>query len=299
MANWKKLGLIITPRTDLWWMQTHAMIPTVEKLKGPLFKIYFSGRDKENRSHIGTTVIDMSQNGKIIEFGKEPVLTLGALGCFDDNGVTPSCIVKENDLTFLYYIGWNKGATVRMHLYGGLAISTDNGKTFQRYSKAPIIERTRVNPYLNTAPFVIRDGNIWRMYYVSGTEWVHADLPRYNIQYAESVDGLNWKREGKICIDFQDPEENALARPCVVKDGDKYKMWFAHKGESYRLGYAESSDGVHWKRDDTQAGIDVSASGWDSEMIEYAHVFECNGIKYMLYNGNDYGKAGVGLAILE
>ena len=137
------------------------------------------------------------------------------------------------------------------------------------------------------------------MWYVSGLEWVHPDLPRYHIKYAESKDGLHWERPNIVCIDFASPEEHGLARPCVRVEDGIYKMWYSYKGENYRIGYAESEDGIHWTRLDHEVGIDVSPSGWDSEMIEYAYVFEHNGVKYMLYNGNNYGYDGIGLAISE
>jgi hypothetical protein len=135
------------------------------------------------------------------------------------------------------------------------------------------------------------------MWYVSGVEWVHRDLPRYNVKYAESADGIVWGRSGRVCIDFASRDESALARPCVVKDDGRYRMWFAHKGANYRLGYAESADGLTWIRRDEDAGLDVSPSGWDSDMIEYAYVFTHRGRRYMLYNGNNYGAGGVGLAV--
>jgi hypothetical protein len=137
------------------------------------------------------------------------------------------------------------------------------------------------------------------MWYVGGVEWVHRDLPRYNIKYAESSDGIVWRRDARVCIDFAAPDENALARPCVIRDGSRYRMWFAHKGDAYRLGYAESADGLTWDRRDVDAGLDVSADGWDSEMVAYAYVFTWRGTRYMLYNGNDYGRGGAGLAVAE
>ena len=54
-----------------------------------------------------------------------------------------------------------------------------------------------------------------------------------------------------------------------------------------------------WQRMDHLAGIDVSDSGWDAEMIEYPHVFDHKGRRYMLYNGNHFGESGMGLAVCE
>ena len=137
------------------------------------------------------------------------------------------------------------------------------------------------------------------MWYISSTGWVHEDLPEYNIRYAESNDGISWKREGIVCIDYKSLNEHAHARPFVIKEDNIYKMWYAYKGEYYRIGYAESNDGVVWARKDELAGIDVSESGYDSEMIEYPIVIIHNGEKCMFYNGNNYGFNGTLLAILE
>jgi len=295
--QWEKRGVVMVPDAHHWWMRSHAMIPTPEHIEGSTYKIYFSGRNDENQSHIGWFTVDLNEPETIIEFSPEPVLAPGELGCFDDNGVTPSCVINEGDEKRLYYIGWNPGSTVRMHLFGGLSISTDNGESFQRWSRAPIIERCPTDPYLNTAPWVVRADNEWRMYYVSGTGWKHKDLPRYNIKMARSEDAKHWKRDGHVCIDFADDSENALARPCVIFDEGVWKMWFAHKGGAYRLGYAESMDGVNWERQDDFAGIEPSNEGFDSEMIEYAAVIVHEGRYFMFYNGNNYGYGGIGLAV--
>jgi len=298
--KWKKLGLIIRPAGEHDWMVSHAMLPIAEWRRDDVYRIYFSGRDAQNRSLVGYAEVDLNDPYTVLRFSEKPVLGLGALGCFDDNGVTPSWIVDHEGRKYLYYIGWNQRSTVRMALVAGLAVSVDGGESFQRVSRVPILDRTHEEPYtLNTGPCVLVEGNLWRMWYVSGVEWVHPDLPRYNIKYAESHDGLHWERPGIVCIDFASSEENALARPCVRKESSIYKMWFSHKGDNYRIGYAESEDGIHWERRDDKAGIDVSPSGWDSEMIEYAYVFEHKGVKYMLYNGNDYGRYGAGLAVAE
>ncbi len=298
--EWVKKGLIVNPADICSWIVSHAMLPTAEWRHDDVYRIYFSGRDHENRSLIGYVELDLNRPTEVLGFSEQPVLGLGELGCFDDNGVTPSWIVDHEGAKYLYYIGWNQGSTVRMHLVAGLAMSDDGGESFRRVVRVPILDRTDEEPYtLNTAPCVMKDSDRWRMWYVSGVEWVHRDLPRYNIKYAESEDGIEWIRPGTVCIDFESPGENALARPCVLREDGIFRMWYSYKGESYRMGYAESDDGVTWTRQDDRVGIDVSADGWDSEMIEYPCIFNHKGRKYMLYNGNNYGFDGIGMAIVE
>jgi hypothetical protein len=121
---------------------------------------------------------------------------------------------------------------------------------------------------------------------------------KYHIKYAESRDGINWEREGLVAIDFANDQEYAISRPSVIHDSDRWRMWYSFRGQSYRIGYAESENGRQWKRLDAQVGINVSTAGWDSEMIEYPFVFDHKGQRYLLYNGNGYGKTGFGLAVL-
>jgi hypothetical protein len=187
-----------------------------------------------------------------------------------------------------------------MGLVMGLALSHDGGLTFERYSRAPLLERTDREPFsVLTAPCVLLDNGVWRMWYVSADVWQSPDEPRYNIKYAESDDGIHWRREGRVCIDYATPDETALARPCVLKENGKYRMWYSYKRGYYRIGYAESDDGLTWRRRDADAGIDVSESGWDSEMIEYGYVFDHRETQYTVYQRNDYGRGGFGLAVRQ
>jgi hypothetical protein len=167
-------------------------------------------------------------------------------------------------------------------------------------SEAPHLERTAVDPYLTASPWVLIEDGVWRMWYVSGTEWqVTAAGPRhrYHIKYAESRDGARWDRRGLVCIDYQSPDEYAFGRPCVIKDADRYRMWYSRRGDSYRMGYAESRDGIAWTRDDERCVLDVSSGqGWDAEMVAYPVVADVAGERVMLYNGNGYGRTGIGLA---
>jgi len=119
------------------------------------------------------------------------------------------------------------------------------------------------------------------------------------IKYAESTDGLGWKREGKIALHFKDENEYAMSRPFVLKENGIYRMWYSYRGAAYRIGYAESENGLDWERMDEKVGITVSDSGWDSESVEYPFLFDHKGQRYMLYNGNGYGRTGFGLAVLE
>lgn len=299
--QWIKKGLIFAPDQSSDWLYSHAALPVVDRV-GESYRIYFSSRDKQGRAQIGFLETEPGTIDNVRLVSEQPVIALGTLGAFDDSGVTTSWIVDHGQKKYHYYSGWSLGVTVPFYFFVGLAISNDGGETYQRVSAGPILERNAIDPYLTASPCVLVEEGKWRMWYVSGSGWeLEDEVPRhrYHIKYAESADGIRWKREGIVCIDYQSAEEYAFARPCVIKEDGVYKMWYSYRGARYRIGYAESADGLEWTRKDQDCGISVSESGWDSEMIEYPYVFQHQGERYMLYNGNDYGKSGIGLAVLE
>lgn len=275
-------------------------MPFAEPWEGDVFRVFFSTRNDENRSHIGYVDIDINKPQNIINISDSPVLSPGALGTFDDSGTMGSWITNDGGKKYLYYIGWNLGVTVPFRNSIGLAIQ-ENG-VFKKYSEGPVLDRSIHEPHFAASSCVLVEKGLWRMWYLSCTKWeIVEEKPRhyYHIKYAESNDGIHWKRERTVCIDFKDSREYAISRPCVIRDDDCYRMWYSHRGDSYRIGYAESSDGLQWTRKDELAGIDVSPTGWDSESVEYPFIFDHKGQRYMLYNGNAYGKTGFGLAVLE
>ncbi|RJR40143.1 MAG: hypothetical protein C4576_20360 [Desulfobacteraceae bacterium] len=298
--KWEKKGLIFRPAGQYPWVITHGMLPIADRINDDLFRIYFSGRDSQNRSSVGFLEININEPEKILFLSEYPVLRSGGLGCFDDNGVTPTWIVTHEGRKYLYYFGWNKASTVRAAEVSGLAISEDGGRTFHRYSRAPIIDRTDAEPYtiLVISCIVIENG-IWRMWYDSADEWQDPTLPRYNIKYAESTDGIHWIRAGVVSVDYLYPKESRVSRASIVKEEGLYRMWYCYAIGSggYRMGYAESKDGMRFSRLDDQAGIGLSEDGWDSEMICYPFVFFHKGKRFMLYCGNGYGRTGFGYAV--
>ena len=299
--KWVKLGRVIEPKGQYDWLISHAMLPVADHIEGDIYRIYFSGRDKNNISRIGYLVVDINKPKDILELSKDPVVDVGSLGCYDDNGVSPTCLVTVDDKKYLYIMGWNKGSRVRAAEVSGLAISYDSGLSFSRYSNVPVLERTTDEPYtiLVISSIIIENG-VWRMWYDSADYWIDETLPKYNIKYAESTDGINWIRKKIVAVDYLYENETRVSRACVVKKDNLYQMWYCYAigTGGYNMGYGVSEDGYSFQRKDKEVGITLSDSGWDSEMICYPHVFNHKGHTYMLYCGNGYGRTGFGIAKL-
>lgn len=299
---WRKLGQIFTPENRAAWFVSHAALPVAERIDTDLYRVYFSGRDSKSRAQIGWYTFDIRKPHEVLEVSTEPVIRLGPPGSFDENGVTSSCLVAHQGRRYQYYSGWTLGVTVPFYFYVGLAVAEVGSDQYEKVSAAPILERNKVDPYLTASPSVLVEGDLWRMWYISCDRWSQeADGIRhyYHIRYAESDDGIEWRREGRVSVDFESPDEYAFARPHVIKEGDLYRMWYCYRGQAYRIGYAESADGLAWTRRDHLAGVMVSDTGWDSGMVAYPAVFDHDGARYMLYNGNAYGRTGIGCAVYE
>lgn len=281
-------------------MVSHASNPVAEQLQNSLFRIYFSCRDVQNRSHVGWVEVDLHRPHDVIRKSDQPVLSPGEAGTFDDSGVSIACILQVGDQKFLYYVGWNLGVTVPWRNSIGLAVKKGHAPAFEKYCKAPVLDRNCFDPFSLSYPYVLKENGMFRMWYGSNLSWgTKREEMAHVLKYAESQDGVHWNCEGHVAIHLKDPAEYAISRPFVLKENDVYKMWYSYRGVAYKIGYAESLDGLSWDRKDHLAGISVSASGWDSEMIEYPFLFVYEGKKYLLYNGNGFGRSGFGLAIME
>ena len=255
--------------------------------------------------------MDASDPQRILGEAAGPVLEPGVPGTFDQRGVMPSHLVVAGGERRLYYTAWNLDEVLPYRNSIGLAVAPQDQDVFARHSAGQLLDRTEKEPHFCAMPTVVRDGAMWRMWYLSCVGWEESRgrlEARYHLKTATSLDGLDWDRRGEVAIDFSGPDEAALVRPTLVCDGGLWRMWFSRRGndgfrsgggQSYRLGYAQSTDLRTWTRLDGEAGLDVSSEGWDSEMLAYPWVFETAGQRFMLYNGNGFGRSGFGLAVWE
>lgn len=303
---WRKLGVVYKPDGTKDWAVSHASLPTPLELATGDIRLYLSFRDKNDIGRVGYVDVNAHDPVKILTISEQPVLDVGLRGTFDENGVVPTCVVDASKNTkYLYYVGFELGRKIRYRLLTGLAVSHDGGETFQRLRQTPILERSEEELYFRCGPFVLKDGNLFKMWYVAGSSWTVVagkEMPVYELKYLESVDGISWGPAGKTCLHLCDPDEHGFGRPFVVKENGLYKLFYSIRRRSlaaYRLGYAQSTDGINWQRRDHELGLDVSQEGWDSEAIMYSAVIKVRDRTYMFYNGNNFGETGFGVALLE
>jgi sucrose-6-phosphate hydrolase SacC (GH32 family) len=281
-------------------------------------RIYFSTRavDPSNGKYIShIAFVDMNKNlHDVIRVSNQAVIPLGGLGCFDEHGIFPMSVVRHGDLVYGYTCGWSRRVSVSVDTAIGLAISKDNGLTFQRIGDGPVLASSQNEPYLVGDGFVKVIDDVFHMWYIFGTGWrkcaTNAAPDRtYKIGHATSKDGVEWvKEEARQIIPDRIGPDESQALPTVISIDKRHHMFFCYresfdfrnaKGRGYRIGHAWSDDLMNWTRDDEHPLLEGTPGEWDSDMQCYPHVFECDNKVYLLYNGNEFGRFGFGLAELK
>lgn len=317
--KWKKVGKIFDP--------TQHKLPAdcVQFAQSPqalvfddCVRVYFSTRalDRHNGKYLSYVAFaDMRKNlHDVLRVSDETAIALGGLGCFDEHGIFPMSLVRYGDAIYAYTCGWSRRVSVSVETAIGLAISRDGGLTFQRIGDGPVLTASLHEPCLVGDGFVRVIGGTFHMWYIFGTGWkrygVDASPERtYKIGHAVSPDGVNWdKEEARQIVSDRLGVDESQALPSVIELAGRYHMFFCYRQSSdfrtnkeraYRIGHAYSDDLSNWTRDDDNPRLDGSPGEWDSDMQCYPHVFECDGKVCLLYNGNEFGRYGFGLALLE
>jgi len=317
--KWRKLGKIFDPTE---FRLPHGCKQFAQAPQALVFddfvRIYFSTRSWDERdskylSHV--VFVDMKKNLRdVIGISEHTVIGLGKLGCFDEHGIFPMNVVRHGAAVYGYTSGVNRRVSVPADGAIGLAISRDEGWTFQRLGDGPVLAPSLHEPCIVVDPFVRIYGDTFHMWYVFGLGWKQASTEAapdrvYKIGHAVSGDGVNWvKEEARQIIASRLGEDECQALPTVFDLDGRSHMFFCYRQASdfrknrargYRIGHAYSDNLKDWTRQDDEMAIDVTEGAWDADMMCYPHVFECDGRIYMLYNGNEFGRYGFGLAVLE
>jgi hypothetical protein len=315
--SWMKLGKIFDPKDlgDESWMKEYAQSPSV-LLFEKFVRVYFCTRPSPNpqgqyMSYLSYIDLSRANLTEVIDLCRQPILELGGLGTFDEFGTNPVSVIRDGDDVRVYYAGWTRCESVPFNAAIGMAVSKDNGRSFARIGAGPILSYSPAEPFLLGSPRIRKFGDTWCLWYVSGTKWLNGQdggkpEPVYKIRMATSSDGVNWTKHGRDLLESVLGEDECQAGADVLFKDGRYHMFFSYrlsrnyrgKAGGYRIGYAWSDNMSQWHRNDVVAAMEPSESGWDSEMTCYPHVFMVDGTTYMLYQGNEMGRSGMGLAKL-
>ena len=319
--RWRKLGKIFDPSEhDLpGRCEAYAQSPQVLICDG-FIRVFFSTRERDpvtGKYLSRVAFVDFDPEFRqVVQVSREPVMPLGELGCFDEHGIFPLNVLRVGEKVYGYTCGWSRRVGVSVETGIGLAISENDGESFERIGPGPVLSATLHEPCLVGDGFVRQYGGQFHMWYIFGHPWKNYPGQNepdriYKIAHAVSRDGIAWQKTGgpQLIADAIGQDE-CQALPTVVFHGGRYHMYFCFRypddfrgnpARAYRLGYASSDDLENWVRDDDAVGIARSSSPeeWDSQMMCYPHVFQNEQELFLLYNGNEFGRHGFGLAVAE
>ena len=299
--RWKKLGQLYSPQSVHPKLASHAANPLAILLDGDVYRVFFSGRDNQNRSSVGFVDVDIIKR-TVVYVHNKPVFEHGPENSFYSHGVSIGNWYEANGHRYILFMGWQfpqgghwRGDIGRLRLNDDFSLELDDDNPFMGSDDTDQVSLSY--------PWVLREHDQYRMWYGSTVKWDAGNGEILHvINHATSVDGHEWTRLG-LAVPYTVGVAQAFSRPTVVADSDGYHMWLSYRsgkpGQKYRIGFAYSTSGENWELRLADAGIDISESGWDSEMIEYPFVFDHKGQRFMLYNGNGYGRTGFGLTVLE
>ena len=291
-------------------------------INNDFLRIYFSTRRKDKKNYFSEIrYVDLTKDlSKIINVSSKPVIVEGGLGCYYEHGIFPFQPISIDDELYGFATGWSRRESVDIDMDIGLFKSIDSGKTFQEYFSGPVISKSVNEPFLIGDACVRNYNNMYFMWYIFGTEWIKKSSEskperNYKIGFATSDDGKKWFKNGenKKLVDGVQIISNILtheaqAMPSVAKIGDGYLMVFCYRDvfdfrlnpiNSYKIGAAYSYDLQTWERCDDLVRITDHSSEWDKNMRCYPEIFSIEDQIFLLYNGNDFGKKGIGYATMD
>lgn len=298
--QWQKLGQTYSPQALHPKLLSHAANPLAILLKDDIYRVFYSGRDNQNRSSVSYVDVDVIKN-KVVYAHDKPVFEHGLANSFYSDGVSIGNCYEADGKRYILFMGWQtshnghwRGDIGRLILHDDFSLALDSESPFMAINDIDLISLSY--------PWVMAVNSGYKMWYGSTVTWDAGNNEMLHVlNYASSSDGHQWQRHG-LSVPYKLGVAQAFSRPSVIKVNNAFHMWFSYRsgsGEQYRIGYAHSLVGECWELRLAGTGIDVSASGWDSEMIEYPFVFNHKSELYMFYNGNGYGKTGFGLAKLS
>lgn len=298
---WVRKGKICSKDSwDLEWHKLNTQLPIPYLVNKSRLRLYLTFCDEQNRGRLGYVDVNPNNPAEILDYSKEPLLDVGKKGYFDENGVVSTSILEDEDKLYLYYCGFQKHVNYPYSSLAGIAVSYDGGETFKRIQETPLLERKDNEMFIRTGVGIYRFGEIYRLYYASGNEWLNIKgklIPKYSLKYIDSDSPICFSGESKEVFPLEN-DEYGMTVPQIIKTKRGFGMIYSIRSVSdgYRMGYASSYDGCSFEREDSIMDLKRPIGEFDSEMYCYGKCFMYGDRKYLFYSGNHYGMDGIGWA---
>jgi hypothetical protein len=336
LQPWVKRGVVITPGFAGPRSSFLVSAPSVVRLRNGRLRMYFWGSDSAQGTRFIFAAEAAAEDPLHWQpISPEPMLGPAPSGNIRDHGAAfPSVVPRDDGPWLMYYAAWGSWAPPgELPTRTGLAMSEDAGITWRvtHETVLPLGKRGSFDGGLTGGQSVLRTGkNEYLMWYTAGERYVPFAGENRSIVhtgFARSPDGIVWTKNPRPVISPRegavDPFEAVTARPSVLKIDGVYHMWLGvyrmwpgaaplAAGQTrpgaggstpepvgYRMEYARSTDGIHWRREAGKPVFPLTPDGFDSRNQSYPAMVEVGDQLLMFYVGNRFGTTGIGLATLD
>lgn len=297
--GWQKLGLVLeAPGWPL--ARSHVMLPTPLVMEDRV-RLWFAACDDAMRGRVFFADFDLEPPHRRLGPVQGPALDVGGPEAFDCDGVNPSQVFRHQGGLAMLYIGWRRGSAQTPYtLIAGLAHSHDDGLTFQK-TGTPLLPPSGDERYFRTAPFVVREPDGWRLFYIGGGAFIDDHTgkraPIYSLRDVRSANLETWPAAGaELLGPDRAAGELGFGRPVIWRDADDAPaMMISVRTETgYTLMQAPLAEAS--RRDAYRPILPGPQAPWEAQMTCFGAPCRVGDRELLFYNGNGFGRSGCGLA---
>ena len=209
-----------------------------------------------------------------------------------EHKVNRATVVFKDNKYYMWYTGQAEGFSKI-----GIAHS-DDGKTFNRIQKEPVLEpEFPFEGFSVMNPHVIWDENKYKMWYAAGETYE----PNV-ICYAESLDGVNWKKYSQNPIITHGSKEDFdcdRVGGCEVHklpDGSYIMFYIGYTDiDTARIGIKTSLNGIDWKPYKDNPIVSPSEGEFDGNACYKPSVYIGDNTIMLWYNGRLGDSEAIGM----
>ena len=235
-------------------------------------------------------------------------LAPGKPGNFDENGVFPASIIMDGPKWMLSYTGFQLGHQIPHYNFGGLASPNRQNQLLDRLSMAPFLDRADEGLSVRAGLTAVDLGSErkpnWISVYAAGSsfEKINGKLrPNYNI-FRQNCSPYDLTHSGELILSCLE-SEHGVGRPYLQIYGELVLLFYTRRMRnfSYLPGLCVSSDrGSTFKRmDNLLLNLSPRLCEIDDEMQYFPSPLIHDDKLYVFYNGNEFGKKGMGIWIFK
>lgn len=154
---------------------------------------------------------------------------------------------------------------------------------------------------INRPGIVYKDG-VYHLWYTGQCKINTPTRGESRIFYATSTDGLHFeRREEPVLVPELPWEKQSVMIPDVIWDEEEqiFKMWYS-AGETYEpdaIGYATSTDCIHWEKRETPVFQADPSNSWEQAKVGGCHITKTEDGYLMFYIGyQNVNYAQIGIA---